>query len=100
MAVTVSAAAVVGIANSAWDVEATADADTTATITHNFGTTLCFAWLVPLAAPFYTSVWIISSVTANTVVLTKGIGGGSGAAGNQVRCFVLPYAFGKLVPGS
>lgn len=100
MAVTVAASVVAGIARSAWDVEATADADTTATVTHNFGTTLVFAWLVPLAVVYYTSQWIISSITANTVVLTKGIGGGSGAVGNQVRCYVLPYAFGRLVPGS
>lgn len=59
-------------------VQATANGDTTATITHNFGLTtaqLAAArpeiTLVPLDITFYASQWIVSAYAANSITLTK-----------------------------
>lgn len=71
---------------------ATADGDTTATITHNFGLSAAElaadkpdVVLQPTHAAAQTSLWYVSSKTANTVVLTKGTGGGSGNAAEQLQ---------------
>lgn len=66
-------------------VEATADADTTATIPHTLGVVPALVSIVPLAAAFFTSQWRVTTIDAVNVVLTKGTGVGSGAAGAQVR---------------
>lgn len=72
-------------------VKATADADTTADVVHNMGLTteeLAEAQpevsLTPLNAAYYTSAWVASFPDGNTVRLTKGTGGGSGNAADQV----------------
>ena len=72
-------------------VAATADADTTAAVVHNFGLSAGAlaagqpeVQLIPLKTQFYTSVWIAVYTDGNTVTLTKGTGGGSGVAGGQL----------------
>lgn len=83
------------------NVIATLDADTTATITTNFGNKaqnpLTAAQLLllqpevtlaPLLAQFYTSVWTFARTDVNTVTATKGTAGGSGNAGAQME-FVI-----------
>ena len=67
------------------DVEATADADTTATIPHGLGAIpldVQITWLVAAAA---ISLWRATTIDATNVVLTKATTMGSGAAGQQVR---------------
>jgi DNA/RNA endonuclease YhcR with UshA esterase domain len=73
-----------------FDVEATADADTTATITHGLGVVPQKVSIEMIAAAARTSLWIetIASRNATQVVLTKGTGAGSGAAGNQIRVYI------------
>jgi hypothetical protein len=72
---------------------ATADADTTATITHNFGLSATqlasgfpFINPVPTLSQALTalSAWSVTSITANTVVLTKLASTGSGNASPQL----------------
>jgi len=75
---------------------ASADADTTATITHNLGFTAAeLAAGYPevvveslLQAPAGLSLWAITSKTANTTVLTKSVAVGSGNAGAQIAVTV------------
>ena|SRR5208283_1106925 len=72
---------------------ASADGDTTATITHNFGlTTAQISALFPLINLVPTlsqalsalSAWAVTSITTNTVVVTKLASTGSGNAGAQL----------------
>ena len=78
------------------DVEATADADTTATIPHTLSAAPQEVYVTPLAAAAITSGWRVTTIDATNVVLTKGTGGGSGAAGVQVRCIIkLPHSIGR-----
>ncbi len=78
------------------DVEATADADTTATIPHGMGAApaeFTFTYLLAAAA---ISLWRATTVDATNVVATKGVGVGSGAAGVQVRCIIKrPHTIGR-----
>lgn len=87
-------------AHRVFDITATADGDTVATITHGLDLSL----LQPAAGPsvdaalqvefepidpaFYISNWVVTSRVAGTntqVTITKGTGAGSGVAGKQVR---------------
>lgn len=71
------------------DVEATADADTTATIPHGMGQIpqkVTLTELLQVAAAI--SAWAVTTFDATNVVLTKGVGVGSGAAGVQLRCVI------------
>jgi hypothetical protein len=80
------------------DVTATADGDTTATITHNLGAVPQEVTLTNLIqAPAAVSDWAwTASPTANTITLTKGTGVGSGNAGAQVRVIVRrPHTIGR-----
>lgn len=76
------------------DVEATADADTTATIPHGLGaapTVVVLTGLAQVAAAL--SLWSATTINATNVVLTKATTAGSGAAGNQVRMTAsLPHS--------
>jgi hypothetical protein len=70
---------------------ATADADTTATITHNWGLSVAslalgHPWIIlrETGATSNLSSWYVSSITTNTVVLTKLAATGSGASGAQL----------------
>lgn len=67
------------------DVEATADADTTATVPHGLGSAPAQVSLVALAAEARISDWIVTTIDATNVVLTKTTTAGSGAVGQQVR---------------
>lgn len=79
------------------NVIATADADTTATITHNFGTSagdLAAGRPIVILEPLLQasaglSLWAFTSKTTNTVVCTKSTAVGSGNAGAQIRVHVL-----------
>ncbi|MBF6570552.1 MAG: hypothetical protein IVW54_16920 [Candidatus Binataceae bacterium] len=71
------------------------DADTTATISHGLGLSATAIaagqpelTLVPTDVAFYTSTWTAAYTDLNTITLTKGTGGGSGAAGVQLRFIV------------
>ena len=71
------------------DVTATADADTTATITHNFGAAPLLVLLTPLLqVSAGLSLWAVTAIGANTVTLTKATTAGSGNAGAQVRVWI------------
>ncbi|MGH2669758.1 MAG: hypothetical protein ACRDH5_11700 [bacterium] len=78
------------------DVEATADADTTATIPHGLGATpqeFLISWLLAAAA---ISLWRATTVDATNVVLTKATTAGSGAAGVQCRMVARrPHSIGR-----
>ncbi|MGE0161065.1 MAG: hypothetical protein AB7T31_16840 [Gemmatimonadales bacterium] len=73
-----------GVRLNITDVEATADADTTATIPHGLPTTPTIVILTPLAAAARISLWTAAPGAVNTVC-TKATTAGSGAAGAQVR---------------
>lgn len=64
---------------------ATADADTTATITHGLGGAPDEVILTPIIAAGQTSLWVAAAPGATTVVLTKGTAVGSGSASAQLR---------------
>lgn len=78
------------------DVEATADADTTATIPHGMVVApqeFSFTYLLAAAA---ISLWRATTVDATNVVGTKGVGVGSGVAGVQVRVIIRrPHTIGR-----
>jgi len=79
---------VTGSFSRTWDVIATADADTTITITHGLtGITDANANVVltPLTAAGTLSTWQRTSVSAADLVLTKSTAVGSGAAPAQLR---------------
>ena len=71
-----------------FDVEVTADGDTTATIPHQLAGAPTRVWLVPLAAAYYLSEPFISTLDATNIVLTLTSAVGSGAAGDQIRVLV------------
>jgi hypothetical protein len=78
------------------DVEATADADTTATIPHTLGVAPAEVTLTPLAAAARLSLWIAGTIDANNVVCLKATTAGSGAAGNQLRAIIRrPHSIGR-----
>lgn len=83
---------------------ATADGDTTATITHNLG--LSAADLTAgrpeiyitnlLQVPASTSAWAVTTIAANSITLTKGTGAGSGNAGEQIQVVIKrPHTIGR-----
>lgn len=75
---------------------AAVDADTTATITHNMGLSAadlaagrCEVKITPLVQTTAAlSLWAVTSVTANTIVLTKATTAGSGGAAAQIQVVV------------
>ena len=97
MAVTVTT--VLAGANAfTFDVAATADADTTTgNVAHGLGDTPVEVTLTSLQqVATAISAWAVTTLNGTNVVLTKGIGAGSGAVGNQVRCTVRrPHSIGR-----
>jgi len=76
------------------DVTATSDADTTATITHNFGSTAAelangfpVVSVVPILSQALTtlSAWAVTAIATNSITLTKLTSTGSGNAAAQIR---------------
>lgn len=68
------------------DIIATADADTIATVAHGLGVVPGGVKITPLlqvAAAI--SEWAATTIDATNVIVTKGVGVGSGVAGAQVR---------------
>jgi len=80
-----------------WDIIATADADTTATITHGLvGTPQDVQITSLLVAPALLSGWAVTAFGATTITLTKATTAGSGNAGAQVRVIVrVPHSIGQ-----
>lgn len=84
-------------------VVATADADTTAVITHNMGLTAAdlaagrpTVVLTPLIAAASLSLWTAAYTDGNTITLTKATTAGSGNAGAQLRVDVKrPHTIGR-----
>lgn len=80
----------VGVDTRIFDVTATLDADTTATIPHGFQATPEYVILTPLtaqAAAARLAAWTYAADGTN-VTLTKTVVAGSGAAGATVRCVI------------
>jgi len=78
------------------DVEATADADTTATIPHSLGAVPQEATITWLLAAAAISLWRATTIDGTNVVLTKATTAGSGAAGVQCRMIVKrPHTIGR-----
>jgi len=72
------------------DVTATADADTTTgLVPHGMGAAPAIALVTPLLSAARVSDWIVETLDATNIELTKTTGAGSGAAGAQVRVTVL-----------
>ena len=86
MAVTVTAV-LAGTNTKSWDITATADGDTSASITHGLGAAPALVYLAPLLAQAYTSQWQVTSVSSTVITLTKGTASGSGNASAQVRVY-------------
>lgn len=78
------------------DVIASADADTTATITHNQATSvadLALGYPLVTITPLLQAVallsgWAVTAFATNTITLTKSTATGSGNAGAQIRVAV------------
>lgn len=78
------------------DVEATADADTTATIPHSLAATPLEALITWLLAAAAISLWRATTIDGTNVVLTKAVTAGSGVAGNQARVVInRPHSIGR-----
>ena len=75
-----------------FEVIASADADTTATIAHGLADAPRVVWAVPILAAARISLWIVSAIDATNVTLLKAITVGSGDPGAQVRVFVARAA--------
>lgn len=84
MAVTVTPV-LAGQTSHVSDVEATADADTTATVPHGLGVAPSIVILTHRAAEARISDWIATTIDATNVVCLKTTTAGSGAAGVQLR---------------
>ena len=95
MALTISAAVYLAPDRAIYDVTATANGDTTATIPHGMGGIPSAVILLPLTgtAPgvFYTSAWVFASADATNVVLTKTNAAAGGDASPQVRVLIFRY---------
>lgn len=95
-AVAPTAAQAAAVSMVSANVIATADADTTAVITHNMALTAAelaagfpLVTILPLLqAVGALSEWAMTAKDANTCTFTKGTGAGSGNAGAQLRVVV------------
>ena len=79
------------------DVEATADADTTATIPHGLGAVPLEVFFTPLLqAEAGLSLWAVTTIDATNVVLTKSVAVGSLGATPQIRVTInRPHTIGR-----
>lgn len=89
MAVTVTPV-LAGIQLHISDVEATADADTTATVPHGLPSTPTVVLITPLQqAEAGLSLWAATTIDGTNVVATKSTAVGSGVAGAQLRVHAM-----------
>jgi hypothetical protein len=85
MAVTVTKnAGLSGVHHEVYDIIATANGDTAATINHGLGLTPKSLNLNALNTAYYTSTWVETSRSSTQVVVTK-VGTGGGNANAQIR---------------
>lgn len=78
-----------------WDIIASADADTTATIAHGMAEAPRDVTIRPLLDAAHESRWFVSTADTTNVVLTKGTAVGSGNASAQIRVQVRrPHSLG------
>lgn len=90
-----SAAVAGGTYTKRWDVSATADADTgDVTIAHGLGAAPADVTLTPLLAAGYLAQWVLKSVDATNIVITKAsTQASSGNAAASVRVTArLPHS--------
>lgn len=91
MAITVTAVSPQGVNTKAWNVIATADADTASpNIPHGFGVAPFLVWVSPRLAAGALSNWFVSTIDATNIVITKGTAVGSGNAGVQAVLYAMP----------
>ena len=90
MAVTVTAVDVTYPNLKCWDIVATADADTTATIAHGFGVIPTYVWGQQLLSQALTALsgWTLA-FDATNVTATKLTSAGSGNAAAQFRVYAF-----------
>ncbi len=75
------------------DIIATADADTRAVVTHNFGVAPRECIPEPLLAVERLSEWVVTARTTTNVEVSKSTAVGSGDAANQIRYHIkLPHS--------
>lgn len=90
MAVTVSPERLFGKNVKSWTVIATADADTTAVINHDFAEAPELVVIVPLVqATAAISLWAHTATSGTQITLTKSAGVGSGGVGSQIKCIAF-----------
>lgn len=77
-----------GVNLKAWDLVATADSDTTFTITHGLGFTPDEFWLSPFNTVCYVGQYAITTVNSTQVVVTKNTAVGSGSGVAACRIYV------------
>ena len=91
MAITATAVSPQGTNTKAWNIVATADADTASgNIPHGFSAAPFLVWISPRLAAGNLSAWFVSTIDATNLVVTKGTAVGSGNAGVQAVLYAMP----------
>lgn len=76
-----------------WNVDATADGDTSLAFNHGLSAAPDCVILTPLTAAGLLSTWIVSAVSATQITITKSNAGGSGAVPVQLKVVAfLPHS--------
>jgi hypothetical protein len=79
--------------SKSWNVVASADADTTGTISHGYPSAPAMVWLVFLNAVAYGKTWILGTVNAATITVTGISSTGSGTSVAQLQVIsMLPQS--------
>lgn len=78
-----------GVTTKTWNVVASSDGDTAGTITHGFGAAPALVFFTPLLVIAYTSLWVITSISASEIILGKTSAGTSSSTAAQVRVTAL-----------
>jgi hypothetical protein len=80
--------------SKSWNVAASADADTTGTVSHGFPSAPAMVWLVPLlSANAYGKQWALGTVSATTIIVNGVSSTGSGTTTAQLQIIaMLPHS--------
>ena len=79
--------------SKSWNVVASADADTTCTITHGFPSAPAMVWIVFLNAVAYGKTWILGAITSTTITVSGISSTGSGTSVAQFQVLaMLPHS--------